>query len=135
MYIYVKYFTWCNLINLVDNADVDTAYIVLCTQLFLKHIYKGIIMNKILITSALFISGFALSDFDIKEGYSVSGNISTIRDTAKYSSVEKCQNYANSRSKVIAFTYNAKKRECTLYKSVRSLSEDSNSTSGLLAKN
>ena len=110
-------------------------YAYACSQLSLKHIYKGIIMNKILITSALFISGFALSDFDIKEGYSVSGNISTIRDTAKYSSVEKCQNYANSRSKVIAFTYNAKKRECTLYKSVRSLKEDSNSTSGLLVKN
>lgn len=30
MYIYVKYFTWCNLINLVDNAYVDTAYITPC---------------------------------------------------------------------------------------------------------
>ena len=24
MYIYVKYFTWCNLINLVDNANAAT---------------------------------------------------------------------------------------------------------------
>lgn len=39
MYIYVKYFTWCNLINLVDNANVDTAYIILCMHTTFNKTY------------------------------------------------------------------------------------------------
>jgi len=55
-----------------------------------------------------------------------------VRNTAKYASVQKCQVYAESRDKIVAFTYNSKKRECTLYKSVRSLSKEPNTTSGLI---
>ena len=90
-------------------------------------------MKQILLTIATALPVFMVADLDIKEGVSVSGKISAVRDTEKYGSVEKCQTYAQSRSKIVAFTYNSKKRECTLYKSVRSLNEETYATSGLLA--
>tara|TARA_Y100000385_G_C12564500_1_gene413604 strand:+ start:127 stop:405 length:279 start_codon:yes stop_codon:yes gene_type:complete len=90
-------------------------------------------MKQILLTIATALPVFMVADLDIKEGVSVSGKIFAVRDTAKYGSVEKCGTYAQSRSKIVAFTYNSKKRECTLYKSVRSLNEENYATSGLLA--
>ncbi|MDB4848445.1 hypothetical protein OAH84_01225 [Gammaproteobacteria bacterium] len=89
-------------------------------------------MKKIFLTTLLAIPGFLVADIEIKEGYSVNGSISSTRNTSKYASVEKCNAYADTRSKVVAFTYNSKRRQCTLFKSVRGLKEDSVSTSGIL---
>jgi|TARA_B100001093_G_scaffold401519_1_gene389156 hypothetical protein len=89
-------------------------------------------MRKLLLTMALTLPCFMMAEMDIKEGINVSGKISAVRNTAKYASVQKCQVYAESRDKIVAFTYNSKKRECTLYKSVRSLSKEPNTTSGLI---
>ena len=66
-------------------------------------------MKKIFLITLLAIPGFLLADIEIKEGFSVNGSISATRGTPKYASVEKCNAYADSRSKVIAFTYNSKK--------------------------
>ena len=89
-------------------------------------------MKKLLLASILMIPGIALSEIEIKKGYAVKGKISVIRDTAKYRSVEKCNAYATSKSKTVAFTYNEKTRECTLYKSIRSILEEPNATSGII---
>lgn len=89
-------------------------------------------MKKLLLASILIIPGIALSEIEIKKGYAVKGKISVIRDTAKYRSVEKCNAYANTKSKTVAFTYNEKTRECILYKSVRSIAEEPNATSGII---
>jgi|TARA_A200000113_G_scaffold113054_1_gene101493 hypothetical protein len=89
-------------------------------------------MKKLLLASILIIPGIALSEIEIKKGYAVKGKISVIRDTAKYRSVEKCNAYATSKSKTVAFTYNEKTRECTLYKSIRSILEEPNATSGII---
>ena len=89
-------------------------------------------MKKLLLASILIIPGMALSEIEIKKGYAVKGKISVIRDTAKYRSVEKCNAYATSKSKTVAFTYNEKTRECTLYKSIRSILEEPNATSGII---
>jgi hypothetical protein len=89
-------------------------------------------MKKILLASILIIPGIALSEIEIKKGYAVKGKISVIRDTAKYRSVEKCNAYATTKSKTVAFTYNEKTRECTLYKSIRSILEEPNATSGII---
>ena len=89
-------------------------------------------MKKLLLASILTIPGIAISEVEIKEGYSVKGKISVIRDTAKYRSVEKCNAYAATKSKTVAFTYNEKTRECILYKSVRSIAEEPNATSGII---
>jgi hypothetical protein len=99
----------------------------------LLNIYiKGKKMKKLLLSSVLMIPGLALSDLEIKEGYTIKGKISVIRDTAKYRSVEKCNTYAATKSKTVAFTYNEKTRECTLYKSVRSILKEPNTTSGIV---
>ena len=89
-------------------------------------------MKKLLLASILIIPGIALSEIEIKKGYAVKGKISVIRDTAKYRSVEKCNAYATSKSKTVAFTYNEKTRECTLYKSIRSILEEPSATSGII---
>ena len=89
-------------------------------------------MKKLLLASILIIPGIALSEIEIKKGYAVKGKISVIRDTAKYRSVEKCGVYAASKSKTVAFTYNEKTRACTLYKSIRSISEEQSATSGII---
>lgn len=89
-------------------------------------------MKKLLLASILIIPGIALSEIEIKKGYAVKGKISVIRDTAKYRSVEKCNAYATSKSKTVAFTYNEKTRACTLYKSIRSISEEQSATSGII---
>ena len=47
-------------------------------------------MKKLLLASILTIPGIAISEPKIKEGFTVKGKISVIRDTAKYRSVEKC---------------------------------------------
>jgi hypothetical protein len=88
-------------------------------------------MKKLLLASILIIPGIALSEIEIKKGYAVKGKISVIRDTAKYRSVEKCNAYATTKSKTVAFTYNEKTRECTLYKSIRSILEEPSATSGI----
>ena len=90
-------------------------------------------MKKLLLASILMIPGIAVSEIEIKEGYTVKGKISVIRDTAKYRSVEKCNAYASTKSTTVAFTFNEKTRECTLYKSIRSIAEDPHATSGILA--
>ena len=89
-------------------------------------------MKKLLLVSILIIPGIALSEIEIKKGYAVKGKISVIRDTAKYRSVEKCNAYATTKSKTVAFTYNEKTRECTLYKSIRSILEEPSATSGII---
>jgi len=89
-------------------------------------------MKKLLLASILIIPGIALSEIEIKKGYAVKGKISVIRDTAKYRSVEKCNAYATTKSKTVAFTYNEKTRECTLYKSIRSILEEPSATSGII---
>ena len=40
-------------------------------------------MKKLLLASILTIPGIAISELEIKEGYTVKGKISVIRDTAK----------------------------------------------------
>lgn len=89
-------------------------------------------MKKLLLASILITPGIALSEIEIKKGYAVKGKISVIRDTAKYRSVEKCNAYATTKSKTVAFTYNEKTRECTLYKSIRSILEEPSATSGII---
>ena len=89
-------------------------------------------MKKIFLITLLAIPGFLLADIEIKEGYSVNGSISATRGTPKYASVEKCNAYAATKSKTVAFTYNEKTRECILYKSVRSIAEEPNATSGII---
>ena len=89
-------------------------------------------MKKLLLASILIIPGIALSEIEIKKGYAVKGKISVIRDTAKYRSFEKCNAYATTKSKTVAFTYNEKTRECTLYKSIRSILEEPSATSGII---
>ena len=88
-------------------------------------------MKQLLMSVFLLIPVILTADFDLKEGYTVKGKIASVKTSSKYASVEKCQNFADSRSKIVAFTYDSKKKKCTLYKSVRSVIKESKSTSGV----
>ena len=71
-------------------------------------------------------------EYEIKEGYAISGKISSVKTSSKYTSVEKCMSFATKREGIVAFTFDSKKDKCTIYKTVRSIKEDSNSTSGMI---
>ena len=71
-------------------------------------------------------------EYEIKEGYAISGKISSVKTSSKYTSVEKCMSYATKREGIVAFTFDSKKDKCTIYKTVRSIKEDSSSTSGMI---
>ena len=68
-------------------------------------------MKQLLMSVFLLIPVMLTADFDLKEGYSVKGKIASVKTSSKYASVEKCQNFADSRSKIVAFTYDSKKKK------------------------
>ena len=90
----------------------------------MKKIFLSILPILSLITFA--------EEYEIKEGYAISGKISSVKTSSKYTSVEKCMSFATKREGIVAFTFDSKKDKCTIYKTVRSIKEDSNSTSGMI---
>jgi len=89
-------------------------------------------MKQLLMSVFLLIPGILSADFEIKKGYSIKGKIGSVKSSGRFDSVEKCQNFAASRSKIVGFTYDSSKNKCTLFKSIRSIKEESGSTSGVI---
>ena len=93
-------------------------------------------MKKLLITTIFILPLYSSADFDLKDGMAINGKIYTSKSSSKFSSVNKCEEFAESKNaisptNVKGFTYIAKKKKCTLYKKVRSTKEDSNAVSGV----
>ena len=93
-------------------------------------------MKKLLITTIFILPLFSSADFDLKDGMAINGKIYTSKSSSKFSSVAKCEEFADSKNaisptNVEGFTYVAKKKKCTLFKKVRSTKVDSNAVSGV----
>ena len=93
-------------------------------------------MKKILITTILILPFYTSADFDLKDATAINGKIYTSKSSSKFSSVAKCEEFAESKNaisptNVEGFTYVAKKKKCTLFKKVRSTKIDSNAVSGV----
>jgi hypothetical protein len=93
-------------------------------------------MKKLLITTIFILPLYSSADFDLKDGMAINGKIYTSKSSSKFSSVNKCEEFAESKNaisptNVEGFTYIGKKKKCTLYKKVRSIKEDSNAVSGV----
>ena len=93
-------------------------------------------MKKLLITTIFILPLYSSADFDLIDGMAINGKIYTSKSSSKFSSVNKCEEFAESKNaispaNVEGFTYIAKKKKCTLYKKVRSTKEDSNAVSGV----
>tara|TARA_X000000368_G_scaffold330025_1_gene267090 strand:+ start:152 stop:469 length:318 start_codon:yes stop_codon:yes gene_type:complete len=94
---------------------------------------QGIKMKNIFLSILPILSLITFADgYEIKEGYAISGKISSVKTSSKYTSVEKCMSFATKREGIVAFTFDSKKDKCTIYKTVRSIKEDSSSTSGMI---
>ena len=90
-------------------------------------------MKKIL-TITFFLPFIAFAEYEMKAGMMVEGKIASVKTSGKYASFEKCKTYAEKRTGILAFTYDSKKNKCTLFKSIRGIKEDVNSTSGVIKK-
>lgn len=95
-------------------------------------------MKKLLITTIFILPLYSSADFDLKDGMAINGKIYTSKSSSKFSSVNKCEEFAESKNaisptNVEGFTYIAKKKKCTLYKKVRSTKNDSGAVSGLVS--
>ena len=93
-------------------------------------------MKKLLITTIFILPLYSSADFDLKDGMAINGKIYTSKSSSKFSSVNKCEEFAESKNaisptNVEGFTYIAKKNKCTLYKKVRSTKKDANAISGV----
>jgi DNA modification methylase len=88
-------------------------------------------MKQLLMTVFLLAPLSLTADYEIKEGFSIKGKIASVKSSPKFASVEKCKSFADSRSKIVGFTYDSNKKKCTLFKSVRSMAEEPGVTSGL----
>ena len=93
-------------------------------------------MKKLLITTIFILPLYSSADFDLKDDTAINGKIYTSKSSSKFSSVNKCAEFAESKNaisptNVEGFTYIAKKNNCTLYKKVRSTKKDANAISGV----
>ena len=93
-------------------------------------------MKKLLITTIFILPLYSSADFDLKDDTAINGKIYTSKSSSKFSSVNKCAEFAESKNtisptNVEGFTYIAKKNKCTLYKKVRSTKKDANAISGV----
>ena len=93
-------------------------------------------MKKLLITTIFILPLYSSADFVLKDGMAINGKIYTSKSSSKFSSVSKCEEFAESKNaisptNVEGFTYVAKKKKCTLFKKVRSTKVDSNAISGV----
>ena len=102
-----------------------------CISNGINHIQKGLTMKKIFLTTLL-LPLFSFAEYEIKEGIEVKGKIASVKTSGKFASVEKCKNYATKRTGIVAFTFNSKIDKCTLFKSIRSMKKNENSTSGMI---
>jgi hypothetical protein len=89
-------------------------------------------MKKIIFMIAMTSIPFSVSsaEMTIKEDHAIQGKIFAVKTAKKYSSVEGCTKIANSKNKVVGFTFDIKTQKCTLYKKVRSLKAKKGSVSG-----
>ncbi len=92
---------------------------------------RSIKMKKIL-TITFFLPFIAFAEYEMKAGMMVEGKIASVKTSGKYASFEKCKTYAEKRTGIKAFTFDSKKDKCTLFKSIRGIKEDANSTSGMI---
>ena len=71
-------------------------------------------MKKILITTIFILPLYSSADFDLKDDTAINGKIYTSKSSSKFSSVNKCAEFAESKNaisptNVEGFTYIAKK--------------------------
>ena len=93
-------------------------------------------MKKLLITTIFILPLYSSADVVLKDGMAINGKIYTSKSSSKFSSVAKCEEFAESKNaisptNVEGFTYVAKKKKCTLFKKIRSTKVDSNAVSGV----
>ena len=69
--------------------------------------------------------------FEAKENITFKGKIATVKTSKKFRNVESCQALCESRNSCAAFTLDAAKGSCTIFKNVSNEVSDSNGTSGI----
>ena len=91
-------------------------------------------MKKLLLTATFLLPLITFAEYEMKTAMLIEGKIASVKSSGKYTSFDKCKSYAEKRTGIIAFTYDSKKNKCTLFKSIRGIKEDINSTSGVIKK-
>tara|TARA_B100001027_G_scaffold79552_1_gene54414 strand:- start:1760 stop:2035 length:276 start_codon:yes stop_codon:yes gene_type:complete len=89
---------------------------------------------KKLLTMTFLLPLLTFAEYEMKTGMVIEGKIASVKTSGKYASFEKCKSYAEKRTGIKAFTFDSKKDKCTLFKSIRGIKEDINSTSGMIKK-
>jgi len=89
---------------------------------------------KKLLTITFLLPLLTFAEYEMKTGMVIEGKIASVKTSGKYASFEKCKSYAEKRTGIKAFTFDSKKDKCTLFKSIRGIKEDINSTSGMIKK-
>jgi hypothetical protein len=91
-------------------------------------------MNKItqfvVTLTLLTVPSVSFAEVILKDGYSIEGKIFAVKTSKKYASVSGCSKIAMSKKSVKGFTFEEDTNKCFLFKSIRSMKEDSSSVSG-----
>ena len=94
-------------------------------------------MNKIIRTISMCTFLLALPvfaadmSFTPKQDISLSGKIGTLKTSAKYRSVSKCQALCESRASCVAFSFDSSKGNCKILKTITRETANKNVTSGV----